>query len=136
LEKTFGPWTAQLLVALVFAVEHKVGGWPWERALLGAGVGSIMFGMAALATRGLAVPIGIHAAWNFGQWMLGLNGTSGIWGVVVEQGQDQRAEQVRTIGYLVVMSVATLAFWLWYQKTRRRSSATSGEGTPAMLREE
>ncbi len=131
LEKTFGLWTAQLLVALLFAVEHMVGGWPWERAVFGAGVGSMMFGMAALATRGLAVPIGVHAAWNFGQWMLGLNGIPGIWGVVVEQGQDQRIEQVRAIGYLVVMSVATLAFWLWYRVSPRQCASTSGKVTPA-----
>ena len=44
LEQSFGVWSAQLIVALVFAVEHMVGGWPWTRALFGAGVGSLLFG--------------------------------------------------------------------------------------------
>jgi membrane protease YdiL (CAAX protease family) len=111
----FGVWGAQIIVALVFAVEHMAGGWPLLRAILGAGVGSLMFGMAAIATRGLAVPIGLHAAWNFGDWILGGKGTPGLWQVVVEEGQQQRAQLSGTFGYLTVVSLATITFWLWYR---------------------
>ncbi len=116
LEQSFGIWRAQLIVALVFALEHMVGGWPWTRALFGAGVGSLFFGMAAIATRGLAVPVGLHAAWNFGQSIMGLNGEPSIWRVVVDNGQEQRIEHLRTISYLAVMGSATLAFWFWHRK--------------------
>jgi uncharacterized protein len=115
LERSFGLWSAQIIVAVVFAAEHMAGGWPWTRALLGACVGSLAFGMAAIATRGLALPIGLHAAWNFGDWMLGGKGLSGIWTAVVEEGQQGRAQLVRTIGYLAVMGSATIAFWIWYR---------------------
>jgi membrane protease YdiL (CAAX protease family) len=57
-------------VAFAFAVEHVVGGMRWLHAILGAGIGSLLLGMAALATRGLAMPISLHAAWNFGQWWI------------------------------------------------------------------
>jgi membrane protease YdiL (CAAX protease family) len=117
LERSFGMGGAQLIVALVFALEHMVGGWPWTRALFGAGVGSLLFGMAAIATRGLAVPIGLHAAWNFGQSMMGLYGEPAIWRAVVDKGQEQYIEHVRTISYLAVMGSATLAFWVWKRKT-------------------
>ena len=117
LEQSFGIWGAQLIVALVFALEHMVGGWPWTRALFGAGVGSLLFGMAAIATRGLAVPIGLHAAWNFGQSMMGLNGEPALWRAVVDNGQEQHIEHVRTISYVAVMGSATLAFWFWHRKT-------------------
>jgi membrane protease YdiL (CAAX protease family) len=119
LEQTFGVWSAQLIVALVFALEHMVGGWSWTRALFGAGVGSLLFGMAAIATRGLAVPIGLHAAWNFVQSLMGLNGEPTLWRAVVDQGQEQHIEHVRTASYLVVMGSATFAFWLWHCKTNR-----------------
>jgi uncharacterized protein len=108
-----GVWGAQIIVALAFAAEHMAGGLPFSRALLGAGVGSLLFGMAALTTRGLAVPIGLHAAWNFGDWILGGKGSPGLWQVVVEEGQQQRAQFVGTVGYLAVMSLATIAFWMW-----------------------
>ncbi len=111
----FGVWGAQIIVALAFAAEHMAGGLPLSRAILGAGVGSLMFGMAAITTRGLAVPIGLHAAWNFGDWILGGKGSPGLWQVVVEEGQQQRAQLAGTIGYLAAMGLATIAFWMWYR---------------------
>src|SRR5438128_3696240 len=84
--RVFGLWFAQIFVAAVFAAEHKLGGLPGIRALIGAAAGSLLFGMATLATRGLAVAIGVHAAWNFGQWALGLRGGSGFWRPVVSEG--------------------------------------------------
>jgi membrane protease YdiL (CAAX protease family) len=111
----FGVWGAQTIVALAFAAEHMAGGLSLSRAILGSGVGSLMFGMAAITTRGLAVPIGLHAAWNFGDWILGGKARLVFGQLVVEEGQQQRAQFVRTIGYLAVMSLATIAFWIWYR---------------------
>jgi len=119
LERSFGLWGAQIIVALVFSVEHMAGGWPWERALLGAGVGSLLFGMAAIATGGLAVPIGLHAAWNFSDWILGGKDSAGLWKMVVQQGQPGRAQLARTIAYLAVSGSATLGFWIWHRRTAR-----------------
>lgn len=118
LERSFGLWEAQIIVALVFALEHMAGGWPWERALLGAGVGSLLFGMAAIATEGLALPIGLHAAWNFGDWMLGGKGSAGLWKPVVEEGRQGRAQLVGT-AYLVAIGSATFAFWIWNRRFRQ-----------------
>jgi membrane protease YdiL (CAAX protease family) len=117
LDRLFGLWAAQLFVAIVFAAEHKLGGPPWGQALLGPGVGSLLFGMAAIATRGLAVPIGVHAAWNFGQWALGLKGGPGLWQGVVKDGLQESAHRTRMISYLIVIGAATLAFWLWDRKS-------------------
>ena len=111
----FGVWGAQTIVALAFAAEHIAGGLPLSRAILGAGVGSLMFGMAAITTRGLAVPIGLHAAWNFGDWILGGKGSPGLWQVVVEEGQQQHAQFVGTIGYLAAMILGITMFWMWYR---------------------
>ena len=71
LQQMYGVGAAQLLIAAVFALEHLAGGWSYQQALWGAFVGSLLFGMASIATRGLAVPIGVHAAWNFGDWLRG-----------------------------------------------------------------
>jgi len=111
LDRSFGLWTAQLLVALVFALEHRAGGSSWPNALFGAFVGSLLFGMAALATRGLALPIGLHAAWNFGQWVVGEKETPGLWKPVLAGGPTARADHVALIAYVVVFGAATLAFW-------------------------
>lgn len=117
LDRVFGLWAGQLFVATVFAAEHKLGGSPWSQALLGAGVGSLLFGMVAIATRGLAVGIGVHAAWNLGQWALGLKGMPGLWHGVVKDALQESARRVGMISYLAVMGTATLAFWLWHRKS-------------------
>lgn len=122
LARVVGLWSSQLVIALAFAIEHWMGGMPWTRALVGPVAGSLLFGMAAIATRGLAVPVGLHAAWNFGDWMLGWKEWPGMWEAVVAQGQEQRVELARTISYLAVFGVATLAFWIWH---RRKSGSNT-----------
>lgn len=113
LNDCFGIWSAQFVVALVFALEHVAGGSTWASAFLGAFVGSLLFGMAALAMRGLAVPIGLHAAWNFGQWTLGEKETSGLWRPVVEQGYKQHVDHMGMLGYLLVFGSAIVGFYLF-----------------------
>ncbi|WP_188554959.1 CPBP family intramembrane glutamic endopeptidase [Edaphobacter dinghuensis] len=125
LDSSFGAWTAQLVVALVFAIEHVVGGVTWTNALLGVFVGSLLFGMAALVMRGLAVPIGLHAAWNFGQWTLGEKETSGLWRPVIEQGYKAHVDRVGMLSYLLVFGAATIAVWLFgnFRTRRERKQA-------------
>ncbi|HEY1685484.1 MAG TPA: type II CAAX endopeptidase family protein [Tepidisphaeraceae bacterium] len=119
LERSFGVWGAQFIVAAVFALEHWVGGWSLSRAILGAGVGSLVFGMAAIATRGLALPIGLHAAWNFGDSMIGQNYSAGFWKAIVENGQAERFQSLITISYLIVMGLALLGFCVWHRQVNR-----------------
>jgi membrane protease YdiL (CAAX protease family) len=76
--------------------------------------------MAALATRGLALPIGLHAAWNFGQWMIGEKETPGLWRPVVAGGPSAHADHVAMIAYIVTFAVATLAFWRYRGISRAR----------------
>jgi uncharacterized protein len=118
LHHVLGLWPAQFFVALMFALEHRLAGATWIDAMLGAGVGSLLFGMAAIVTEGLAVPIGIHAAWNAGHWALGLKGSPGIWMVVVDGNHRPSSPFVGIILYDVVMLSATLAFWLWHRKRK------------------
>jgi hypothetical protein len=117
LDRSFGPWSAQLIVALVFALEHRAGGYSWTNALFGTFVGSLLFGMAALATRGLALPIGLHAAWNFGQWIIGEKESSGLWKPIIPGGPSASTDHVVLIAYVAVFGLATLAFW-WFRKAR------------------
>jgi membrane protease YdiL (CAAX protease family) len=117
LNSLFGLWVSQFVVAAVFALEHVAGGSTWVSALFGAAVGSLLFGMAAIATRGLAVPIGLHAAWNLGDWMHGGKDSTGLWHQVPLPGFRDRADRVGMIGYVVVTIAATLFFFWWYRRT-------------------
>ena len=125
LDSCYGAWTAQFVVALAFAIEHVAGGATWTNAILGAFVGSLLFGMAALVTRGLALPIGLHAAWNFGQWMLGEKESSGIWQPIVEPGYTLHVEHIGMLSYLLVFGSLTVALWLFGKSQTRRESTAS-----------
>jgi hypothetical protein len=114
LETFYGVWVAQGAVALIFALEHVAGGSNWTTAFFGSGVGSILFGMAAIASRGLAVPIGVHAAWNFGDWLRGDKDTAGVWEAVVDEGFAGNVELAGMVSYVVLFVFTTLVFWRWH----------------------
>ena len=113
LESAWGTWVALLLIAVVFTLEHTAGGWSWSRSLLGPPAGALLFGMAALSTRGIVVPLGIHTAFNFGQWFMGQKEIAGVLRPVVDAGFDHQADALGYAGYLVGMLLAASGFWLW-----------------------
>jgi hypothetical protein len=90
--------------------------------------------MAALAMRGLAVPIGLHAAWNFGQWTLGEKETSGLWRPIVEQGYNLHVDHMGMLSYLLVFGSATVALWLFgnfrTHRERKKAMEVPGSGKP------
>lgn len=112
LNSVYGLWISQIVVSIVFALEHVAGGSSWMQAFLGAGIGSLLFGMAALATRGLAVPIGLHAAWNFGDWLHGGKGSGSLWRPIISDAYQNSADRAAMAGYIIIMIVATVAFWI------------------------
>jgi membrane protease YdiL (CAAX protease family) len=112
LASQFNPWIAQIIVAAMFVIEHKFGGATWENAVLGAGTGSLVFGAAALVTKGLALPIGLHAAWNIGDWARGGKGGDGLWRAVIEPGSAAHVYNVAIGSYVVLMLSAAAALWL------------------------
>jgi uncharacterized protein len=116
---------AQLIVAIIFALEHVAGGMTWVEAFFGSGVGALLFGIAALRSKGLALPIGLHAAWNTGQWALGFKQVPGIWQAIVEKGYETTVERAGFISYLLIMGLAILAFYLFWPKTQAGSMAPS-----------
>jgi LPXTG-motif cell wall-anchored protein len=74
------------------------------------------FGVAALSTRGIVVPLGIHTASNFGQWFMGLKETAGVLRPVVETGFEHQADTLGYAGYLAGMLLAAIGFWLWRRR--------------------
>lgn len=108
-----GPWKAQLFVAIIFILEHVIGGMTWPQAILGSGTGALLFGLAALKTKGIALPIGLHLAWNFGQWFFGFKNETGFYNAVVEKGYEVEVEQIGMLCYLLIMGLGMLSFYYW-----------------------
>lgn len=124
LRTAFGPWGAQLIVVAVFIAEHRLGGASWSNAIVGAGLGGLVFGMAALATRGIALPIGLHAAWNAGDWARGGKGGDGLWSAVVDPRHQATIDTLAMGLYAVVMAIALAGFW-WL--LRRSDHSLAGD---------
>lgn len=118
----FGLLTAQIIILIIFSLEHVAGGMTWFQAFIGAGTGALLFGLAALKTNGIALPIGLHAAWNFGQWCLGFKKETGILQGITDKGFENIVERNAWIAYLLIMTIA-LVFFYFYKPTEEQSTA-------------
>jgi len=72
--ESWGPWPAQLAMALLFALAHwgNPGLTDATRplAILNLILASVLLGLCYLRTRSLALPIGVHLGWNWAQGCL------------------------------------------------------------------
>jgi len=118
LSYSMSPFLALVIMTAIFSIEHLVAGYTWQNGILGSGIGAILFGLAALKTKGLALPLGLHIAWNFGQWSLGFKGRSGIWEVIVERGFDSYVQNIGMGAYLFVMGLAITGVCIFYKKEK------------------
>jgi membrane protease YdiL (CAAX protease family) len=112
LAPTLGYWPAQLIVTVAFGLCHILFGYSWLAVLTGVIPCALLFGATAIATRGLAMPIGVHAGLNLAQWALGEKGQSGLWATTAT---DSARTRIATFSPLIVVSVmiaATVLTWL------------------------
>ena len=79
LAPSIGAWPAQLVIAVAFAASHLLFGWSWLTVVLGVLPSALLFGIVALRSGGVAMPIGVHAALNIAQWLVGAKDVRGVW---------------------------------------------------------
>ena len=91
-------------------------------AIIGSGLGGVLFGVAALKSRGLALPLGLHSAWNFGQWVVGFKNKPGIWNAVVDKGFEKQTENISLTAFAIVMLLAIIAIILFYKRKTKQST--------------
>ena len=118
----FGALGAQLFMMAIFVAEHRLGGATWSNAVFGAGLGALVFSMAALATRGIALPFGLHAAWNLGDWMRGGKGDHGLWIMRIEEGHSVQISTIAMVAYASLMLLPLVVFSVLYRRNRIASS--------------
>lgn len=104
-----GVWPAQLAIAVAFGLSHIAFGWPWTSVLLGVIPSALLFGVVAVRSGGLAAPIGLHAALNVAQWMVGAKDARGVWILSVD---PSHTERMTAYAPFVGMAVTLLAIAL------------------------
>jgi len=117
-----GPWPAVCLTAVAFGLSHLSYGWDMRTIALGVVPAGLLWGMSAVATRGLAVPIGLHAAWNFAAWSAGSRAETGLLHMIVEEDALELTQQVGTVSYLSVFGALTVAFWFVHRRNVQRAA--------------
>ena len=117
-----GPWPAVCLTAVAFGLSHLAYGWDMQTIAFGVVPPGLLWGMSALATRGLAVPIGLHAAWNFASWSAGNRAETGPLQMIVADDALGLTQQVGTASYISIFAALTVAFWLVHRREVRRAA--------------
>lgn len=110
-----GPVIAITFMTVLFIAEHIIAGVEWKMAFLGNGLGALLFSIAALKTKGLALPLGLHFAWNFGQWLFGLKTGQSIGMPVIESGFESQVQIVAIAAYAFVMVVGIIFICMFYK---------------------
>jgi len=88
LVRAVGPTGGIGLVALIFAALHLAGGERSPVSLVNLCLGGVLFGLLALRSGGLALPIAAHVAWNWTEVIaLGLDPNPGVgsFGAIVDR---------------------------------------------------
>jgi hypothetical protein len=86
LQQAWGARAAIYVTAIAFAAYH---GPTNPMNLLGPGVWGLIYGLAAVSSRGIALPLGIHFGANYVQGLFGMKTeyASGLWQVVPGSGE-------------------------------------------------
>jgi len=111
-----GPWPAVAITSLVFGLSHLSYGWEMKTILMGVVPCGMLWGMSAVATRGIAVPIGLHAAWNFASWTSGTRSEVGLLSMVVADEAAEQTQRIASWSYLTIFATMTIAYWLVYRR--------------------
>jgi membrane protease YdiL (CAAX protease family) len=120
IKDAYGIWVSQFVIAIAFGSYHILNGWSVYSSFTGPFVWAFVFGLAALWSRGIAMPTGIHFALNVLQNIVGLKGNKGaIWKLDYLTGTPKELiEQTAKIGLLLhaTVLVGALIFTVWYAK--------------------
>ena len=115
---SINPLLALTILTAIFILEHVIAGVPLKMAIIGSGFGGILFGLAALKTKGLALPLGLHFAWNFAQWLFGFKNNTGVWREIVKKGHESNAENIALTGFVIAMIIGITSVLLFYKKEK------------------
>ena len=110
--KKYGPWVAQLVIAVPFGLMHVNHSMPLQdiaTVMLTTGLGSLLFGLAYIKTRNLMLPAGIHLGWNFLQVLIPRTSGADPKALISVTGNQVSYGSFAILApYLVVVSVAIL----------------------------
>ncbi|WP_431216266.1 CPBP family intramembrane glutamic endopeptidase [Puia sp. P3] len=122
LNQVFGIRVTLLIIALAFALYHISMGWSIYVALAGPFVWSFVFGLAAVWSRGIALPAGIHISVNVLQNIIGLNGGKGLlWKISFPESHLARTELIGLSVQGCLLAASLIAMELFIRRNGKES---------------
>lgn len=120
IKNAYGVWISQFVIAVSFGAYHILNGWSLYVSLTGPFVWAFVFGLAALYSRGIAMPTGIHFALNVLQNAVGLKGNGGaFWKLDYPSGTPQvlmeRTDKIALLLHVTIL-LSALVCTAWYIK--------------------
>jgi membrane protease YdiL (CAAX protease family) len=118
-----GHWKAQLVTAILFAVFHIANGWPWQVALVGTTIGSLLFGLVFVRWESVPAAAGVHVAAN---WMRDLTlqdppGPATLFGPLASRPWTPGEQLATALVWNGVILLACVALW---RSIHRRDAQT------------
>ncbi|MEO7309174.1 MAG: CPBP family intramembrane glutamic endopeptidase [Chitinophagaceae bacterium] len=115
--KKYGLWPAQIIIALLFGLMHLDGGMSAidvASTMFTTGIGSLIFALAYLKTKNLALPVGIHFGWNFLQLLLPRHPSMNGKGIVKIAAGSFDASKLNTLTWILpyTLIMAVVGIWL------------------------
>ncbi len=125
LQQATGTRIALLLIAILFALYHFIGGQSLASSFIGPGVWSFVFGLAMLMSGGISLPTGLHFGANLVLAAVGQHRQfDSLWTIEYSSSStDLTRDHVELIGnsLQVILLIVMLLLMEWY--TRRKSQA-------------
>lgn len=127
LYQAYGPWISQLVIAVAFGLYHVINGWSLLSSFAGPFVWAFVFGLAAIWSRGIAVPTGIHFALNVLQTITGMKGSKGaVWILDYPPGTNPvLLERTDNIGWMIQGMILVAALLTTYLYSRKNGATIS-----------
>jgi len=120
LKEALGLRLTQLIVLIAFALYHIPLGWSILTAFLGPGIWALIFGIAAIRSKGIALPTGIHAGLNLALSILGMgNGVESIF--VTSQSESTSNTTVNLITRLLVLLAGILLTEFYIRRSKKEN---------------
>ncbi len=127
MNRKYGLWITQCIVAIAFAVYHMFMGWSAFSAFSGPFVWAFVFGLAAVWSGGIALPTGIHCALNVLQGITGMKGAEySLLTLSYKDGiADNLITKTETVGIIIqitILLLASTAMIFYIRKTSKKKA--------------
>lgn len=131
LNKSYGSLVAIAIVTVLFMFERMLSGVTSLAACIGTALSGVLLGMLAIRTKGIAFPMGLHAAWNFGQWALGLEDEPGLFAATIDSEKEEWVNMVEWVSFSIAMVFGIAATAVYSRNVRFDQSASADRETPS-----